>query len=88
MQRVQPQNTEPHQSSRMVMTNPMQVIAVQLELDPEIFQNPARLITSVRGGIPGKTLKQALAHFHCPELFANALGTNHKGLEEDCASPC
>ncbi len=68
------------------MTNPMQAISAELNLDPNIFQNPTCFIAAVRTGIPGSVIRLAVNYFECPELIAKTLGTDLNGLEKDCAA--
>jgi len=62
----------------------LHTLTVELGLDSRIYHNPATFIATVRAGISGHVLKQALEHFDSKQIFARALSTNVAGLEAYC----
>ena len=62
----------------------LRTFTVELGLDPSIYHNPAIFIATVREGISGHVLKQALELFDSKQIFARALSTNVAGLEAYC----
>ncbi|MCP4066288.1 MAG: DUF2384 domain-containing protein [Gammaproteobacteria bacterium] len=63
----------------------MQSAATKLGLHADIFQNPAIFITTVRSGISGDVLKNALEKLGHESVFSRALHTDPTGLYEYCS---
>jgi hypothetical protein len=73
-----------HLRIRIAVESSLRTFTVELGLDPSIYHNPATFIATVRAGISGHVLKQALEHFDSKQIFARALSTNVAGLEAYC----
>jgi uncharacterized protein (DUF2384 family) len=73
-----------HLRIRIAVESSLRTFTVKLGLDPSIYHNPATFIATVRAGISGHVLKQALEYFDRKQIFARALSTNVAGLEAYC----
>jgi len=73
------------QSAKRQVNPSMRSAATKLGLHADIFQNPAIFITTVRSGISGTVLKNALEEIDNVPVFARALHTDHTGLKNHCS---
>lgn len=73
------------QSAKRQVNPSMRSAATKLGLHADVFQNPAIFITTVRSGISGTMLKNALEEIGSESVFSRALHTDPAGLNDYCS---